>query len=68
MNRRQFLKEVSLWCGGLTLSIPCFKIASAGPLPQKPPPVLSVGRSKDYLALTAKCRRMEEPGSCITGR
>ena len=54
MNRRQFLKDVSLWCAGLTLTAPCFTIAETAAPVKKNASLVSVGRGNDYLALTSK--------------
>jgi uncharacterized protein (DUF362 family) len=51
MDRRQFLKQVSLWTAGLSFTVPHFKIVSEALALEKHPPVLAYAKGKDYAAL-----------------
>ncbi len=52
MDRRKFVKDVLLWTAGLSLGVPCFKIAPL--LAASSPSVLGVARGKDYRLLVVK--------------
>lgn len=52
MDRRQFVKEVLLWSAGLSLGVPCIKIAKSHASP--PPPQLGVVSGPDYRLLVQK--------------
>lgn len=54
MDRRQFLRQVSLWSAGLTFTIPHFKIISQAFAEERQPPLVSVAKGKDYVKLVAQ--------------
>ncbi|MCB2183732.1 MAG: DUF362 domain-containing protein [Desulfobulbaceae bacterium] len=51
MNRRQFLKQVSLWSAGMTLTIPHFKITPDVFAKENRSATLSIAEGKDYMSL-----------------
>lgn len=53
MDRRNFLKQISLWSAGLSLSVPGFKICEALAL-EKKTPLLTHATGKDYEKLVAR--------------
>lgn len=53
MDRRDFLKQISLWSAGLSLSVPSFKICEALALEQKTP-LLTHATGKDYDELVTR--------------
>ncbi len=53
MERREFLKQVSLWSAGLLVSPPVFKIAPHLFAADLPKPKLIVGKGTDYEALVS---------------
>lgn len=52
MDRRQFVKDVLLWTAGLSLGVPCFKIAPLQAAQQSS--MLGVAKGKDYRLLVIK--------------
>ncbi|GAB6193865.1 DUF362 domain-containing protein [Desulfocastanea catecholica] len=52
MDRRQFVRDVLLWSAGVSLGVPCWKIASLQAA--NPPPLLGVAKGKDYRLLVEK--------------
>lgn len=54
MDRREFLKQISLWSAGLTFTAPSFKIIEDVIAAERKPALLVVAKGKDYLALVDK--------------
>lgn len=52
MNRRDFVRHVVLWSAGLSMQVPCFRIAGAGSI--RSSPELVVGTGEPYRALVQK--------------
>ena len=52
MDRRKFVKDVLLWTAGLSLGVPCFKIAPL--LAAQQSSMLGVAKGKDYKLLVIK--------------
>jgi len=56
MDRREFLRQVTAWSGGLSVARPVFNVGAilaAEPQP-KDKPVVAVAKGKDYAALVSK--------------
>lgn len=54
MDRRQFLKQVSLWTAGLTLNVPRFIFAAETTAREGQTQALAVAKGDDYIALVAR--------------
>lgn len=51
MDRRAFIKQVILWSAGVSVAIPRFKIIPEALAAERPQPLVSYAKGKDYLAL-----------------
>ena len=54
MDRRNFLRDVTLWSAGIAAAAPVFHIDPAALAAESASPVLAVAKGKDYAALVAK--------------
>lgn len=52
MDRRQFVREILLWSAGLSLGVPCLKIAKSYAAPAAPD--IGFGKGRDYPLLVRK--------------
>ena len=54
MDRRDFIKQVLLWSAGISTAIPSFRIGPELLAADKPSPVVSSAKGKDYYELVAR--------------
>lgn len=54
MDRREFLKKVTLWSAGISITVPNFRIVSEVLAAEKPEPVLSHASGKNYADLVER--------------
>ncbi|MBU0730264.1 MAG: DUF362 domain-containing protein [Proteobacteria bacterium] len=54
MDRREFLKQVSMWSAGLSITVPHFTIISEALAAQRQAPVIAYAKGKDYAALVSQ--------------
>lgn len=54
MDRRDFLKQVMLWSAGISSAIPSFNIVPELLAAEKPSPLVSHAKGKDYYSLVAR--------------
>ncbi|MBU0482687.1 MAG: DUF362 domain-containing protein [Proteobacteria bacterium] len=54
MDRREFLRQISLWSAGITLGVPGFRITGEAVAAERPEAVVSQATGKDYVALVTK--------------